>query len=244
MRIVAAPERAAVDHASAQALPLFPSMPTCRAVAVLALAFPACEPVFDAADASPAGEQIDAQLPDPLPSADLDWRRGGDSTGADPDAQPSCMSAEWIWPVPSNENVAQKFGNPITYQSCGFHTGLDISAKADLDILAAASGVVVHVGPLWYQGVGKGRGPFAIILDHGGGVYSTYGHGSAALVEVGDCASAGQVIGKIGSLGFSSGPHLHFEVLSDTSFTGDWTKPFDHACDHYLDPLPLFAADE
>jgi Peptidase family M23 len=144
---------------------------------------------------------------------------------------------QWVWPVPLHHAIAQDYGNPIQYQSCGFHTGLDIGGSIGDPVVAAADGVVVHVGPLWFSGAGQGRGPYAIVLQHGDGpLYSTYGHNDAALVTVGDEVAAGDPIADLGTLGYSSGPHLHFEILEGTPFTGEWQLPFDDACDHYRDP--------
>lgn len=143
----------------------------------------------------------------------------------------------WAWPVPMTPSIVQDFGNPIQYQSCGFHTGLDIVGGIGDPIVAASDGVVVHVGPMWFSGDGQGRGPHAIILQHGDGpLYSTYGHNDATLVSVGEVVSAGELIAEMGTLGYSSGPHLHFEILDGTPFTGDWQVPFAGACDHYRDP--------
>lgn len=148
-----------------------------------------------------------------------------------------CQNNEkrYAWTVPGGY-VCQAFGKKISYQTCGFHTGLDICAKNGDDILAMASGVVVHVGPLWYDAPGTGRGPYSIVVDHGNGFYSTYGHNSKTIVKVGDNIVAGQKIGEIGNLGFSYGPHLHLEVLENAKWSGDWRRPFVDACSKYKDP--------
>ena len=62
----------------------------------------------------------------------------------------------------------------------------------------------------WYGGYGN-----AVIIDHGGGVQTLYGHNSSLSVQPGDRVRAGQVIAKVGSTGDSTGPHLHFEVQVD-----------------------------
>lgn len=146
-------------------------------------------------------------------------------------------ASEWVWPVPMTLSIVQDFGNPIAYQTCGFHTGIDVVGEIGDPVLAAADGVVVHVGPMWFSGDGQGRGPHAIILQHGDGLlYSTYGHNDAALVDVGESVIAGEPVAELGTLGYSSGPHLHFEIVEGTPFTGDWQVPFADACDHYRDP--------
>jgi len=145
--------------------------------------------------------------------------------------------SEWIWPTPLTPSIGQDFGNPIDYQSCGFHTGLDIGGSIGDPLVAVADGVVVHVGPMWFSGTGQGRGPFAIIVQHDGDhLYSTYGHNDAAWVEVGDAVVAGETIADMGTLGYSSGPHIHFEMVQGQAFTGDWQVPFESACDAYRDP--------
>lgn len=86
-----------------------------------------------------------------------------------------------------------------------FHIGLDISGNNGKPFKAAAAGTVVSSG---YSG-SYGN---IIEIDHGNGVSTVYAHASSLLVEKGDKVAAGQVIGKVGSTGFTTGPHLHFEV--------------------------------
>src|SRR5690606_15480838 len=120
---------------------------------------------------------------------------------------------KYAWTVPSSTRICQGYKVPISYQTCGFHTGLDICAAQGADIVAMADGKVIHVGPLWYDGANQGRGPYSVVIDHGNGLISTYGHQSKTIVKAGDKVISGQKIGEIGSLGYSSGPHLHLEVL-------------------------------
>ena len=209
---------------------------------IIASLLPACDPgVIDSTDGSDIGDDVG---------------QPGDETGDEPTADhrvdngvvlddlvvpgnPACVATDWTWPVPAAPGITQHYGNEISYQTCGFHTGLDIGAADGTDIVASATGTVVHVGPMWYAGESQGRGPYAIIIDHGDGVFSTYGHNSESLVEQGDCVSEGQTIALIGNLGYSFGPHLHFEVLAGTQFTGDWSVPFSDACAHYINPMDL-----
>jgi murein DD-endopeptidase MepM/ murein hydrolase activator NlpD len=89
-----------------------------------------------------------------------------------------------------------------------FHAGLDISAPRGRPIVAAADGVVIHSG--WINGYGN-----AIVIEHGGGVETLYGHCSALVVNSGVRVSRGQVIALVGSTGRSTGNHCHFEVRSN-----------------------------
>ncbi len=153
-----------------------------------------------------------------------------------PDPAPIPAPSKYAWTVPAYTSICQNYGNKIAYQSCGFHTGTDICAKQGAAILALADGKVVHVGPLWLDGAGQGRGPYSVVMDHGGGMYSTYGHNSKTIVKAGDVLKAGEKIGEVGSLGYSSGPHLHLEVLTNTAWTGNWRAPFASACSKYVNP--------
>jgi murein DD-endopeptidase MepM/ murein hydrolase activator NlpD len=143
---------------------------------------------------------------------------------------------QYTWPVPDVRTVCQEFGVPVDYQTCGFHTGTDICASSTgPDILSIADGRVVYVGPLWLQGADVGRGDHAVVVQHSPQFYSTYSHNQSALVGEGDCVERGQHIAELGDEGYSYGPHLHIEILSGTSFTGDWVTPFQNACSHYED---------
>ena len=86
-----------------------------------------------------------------------------------------------------------------------FHPGLDIGAPMGTTITAAAGGTVISAG--WYGGYGN-----YILIDHGGGVATGYGHCSRIFVAAGQTVQRGQAIGAVGSTGASTGPHLHFEV--------------------------------
>ena len=108
--------------------------------------------------------------------------------------------------LPLNGRITSEFGmrsHPIL-GGRRMHTGLDIAAPSGTAIHAAADGVVIMSG--WRNGYGK-----TVVIDHGGGVSTLYGHCSQLLVNVNDRVTQGQVIAKVGSTGLSTGPHCHFE---------------------------------
>jgi murein DD-endopeptidase MepM/ murein hydrolase activator NlpD len=109
------------------------------------------------------------------------------------------------WPV--SGSVSSGFGyriHPISGVR-KLHTGIDISAGSGTPIVAAASGTVILAQ--WYGGYGN-----AVVIDHGGGLATLYAHQSSMAVGVGQAVADGQVIGYVGSTGYSTGPHLHFET--------------------------------
>ncbi len=103
------------------------------------------------------------------------------------------------------------YGVITQYYRGGGHTGIDIGARSGTTIRAADSGYVKSAS---YQG---GYGRF-IVIDHNNGIITRYAHCSSISVSEGQSVVKGQAIGTVGSTGRSTGPHLHFEVLSRGSF--------------------------
>ena len=112
------------------------------------------------------------------------------------------------WPVPSCHTVSSGYGGRIhpTTGKYKFHGGLDIPGSYGSAIVAANSGKVI-----WAGNRGDSYGNY-VIIDHGGGVSTLYGHSSKVLVSTGQSVSRGQRIANVGSTGRSTGPHCHFEV--------------------------------
>jgi murein DD-endopeptidase MepM/ murein hydrolase activator NlpD len=135
-----------------------------------------------------ASAEIAAQL---AASAGASEGGGGGGGGA-----PSASG--FIWPVsgPVTSGYGWRWGR--------MHEGIDIGAPCRTPIRAAASGTIVYAG--WMDGYGN-----IVIIDHGGGIGTAYGHQSAIYVG-GGSVSQGQTIGAVGSTGHSTGCHLHFEV--------------------------------
>ncbi len=101
-------------------------------------------------------------------------------------------------------SLSQRFGRTSFERN---HTGIDLDSRSGTAILASASGRVVGVIRGWGGGYGN-----HIIIDHGGGFTTLYGHLSAFKVSAGQWVNAGQQIGIMGSTGWSTGVHLHFEI--------------------------------
>ena len=123
----------------------------------------------------------------------------------DPDS--AYIGGRFVWPAPASYYLTSEFGwriHPI-YNTWKYHSGIDIGAAYGTNVVAAASGTVILSQE--YGGYGE-----CIMIDHGGGVTTLYGHMSRRLVSVGQTVSAGQLIGKVGDSGVSDGAHLHFEV--------------------------------
>jgi len=108
---------------------------------------------------------------------------------------------------PTKGILTSGFGNRISPISgtMRFHAGIDIGSDSGTPVVAAASGEVVQAG---YMG---GYG-YAVIIYHGGGFSTVYGHLSKFAVSTGQKVQRNQIIGYVGSTGFATGPHLHFEV--------------------------------
>lgn len=110
-----------------------------------------------------------------------------------------------IWPCEGE--ITSRFG----YRSSPFggggdyHPGIDIANSYGTVVHATAAGVVVFAG--WYSGYGN-----LVQIDHGQGIVSLYGHNQALLVQVGQPVKKGDAISEMGSTGFSTGPHVHYEI--------------------------------
>jgi murein DD-endopeptidase MepM/ murein hydrolase activator NlpD len=111
-----------------------------------------------------------------------------------------------VWPVVGN--LESGFGgrrNPFGGSSLEFHSGQDIDAAWGDPVVAGATGKVLFVG--WQNGYGQ-----LVVIDHGGGLTSRYGHLSHIDVAQGQTVQRSQFIGRVGSTGRSTGPHLHYEI--------------------------------
>ena len=117
------------------------------------------------------------------------------------------IGGELAWPVPGYTRITSKYAmrvHPITGQY-KLHTGVDIGAPEGANFIAANDGIVVKAE----RNSAYGN---MVIIDHGGGISTLYAHGSEILVQLGQSVKRGESILKVGSTGYSTGPHAHFEV--------------------------------
>lgn len=126
------------------------------------------------------------------------------------------------WPSRASKRITDVFGmrlHPI-YGIWKMHTGIDIGAGKETDILAAADGTVIRTA------FSYGYGNY-VMIDHGGGVVTLYAHSCKILVRVGDKVKRGDVIALVGTTGCSTGYHIHFEVRVNGSYKDplQWVTP-------------------
>lgn len=122
-----------------------------------------------------------------------------------------------IWPV--RGQITSPFGwrtHPI-FGTRKFHSGIDIAANYGVPVVAADEGVVISSG--WMGGYGN-----TVVIDHGSGTSTLYAHNSELWVRNGEKVAKGQTIALIGSTGYSTGPHSHFEVRRH----GEVTNPLNY----------------
>ena len=133
------------------------------------------------------------------------------------------IGGQMAWPTPGYTRITSEFGmreHPITgvYK---LHTGLDIGAPMGANFIAANDGTVISAK--YSSGYGN-----MVIIDHGGGITTLYAHGSSIEVTVGQKVKRGDIVLKVGSTGYSTGPHAHFEVRVNGS---------------YVNPLPYITSN-
>ncbi|MBW3665057.1 MAG: peptidoglycan DD-metalloendopeptidase family protein [Actinobacteria bacterium] len=121
------------------------------------------------------------------------WRAGAPGSG------------ELVWPTDGRKTSDFGWRTHPIFGSRRMHAGIDISGSTGQAVVSAAEGLVVHAD--WRGGYG-----LAVVIDHGGGVATLYGHLSSISVAAGEVVGQSQTVGAVGSTGWSTGPHLHFEV--------------------------------
>ncbi|OOB79189.1 MAG: hypothetical protein BEN18_04635 [Epulopiscium sp. Nuni2H_MBin001] len=129
----------------------------------------------------------------------------------------SSSSNIFSWPVPGQYYISSQYNsrsNPISGLT-EFHQGIDIPAPYGTTVVAAAAGKVITAG--WVNGYG-----YTVMIDHGSGLVTLYAHNSSLNVSVGQLVAQGQNIAGVGSTGYSTGNHCHFEVRLNGEHTNPW----------------------
>ena len=129
------------------------------------------------------------------------------------------VGGKLAWPLEAEYPITSYFGmrfHPILKKT-KMHTGIDIGAPYGSNILAAADGEVITAE--WVPAYG-----LTVIIDNGSGIVTLYAHMSKILVHKGQVVKRNNVIGRVGSTGYSTGPHLHFEVR----INGDVVNPLSY----------------
>lgn len=133
------------------------------------------------------------------------------------------------WPVPGYTRISSPYGmrfHPILHVT-KLHTGVDIGAPRGANFVAANDGIVVKAG------LNAAYGNM-VIIDHGGGISTLYAHGDEILVQVGQTVKRNDPILKVGSTGYSTGPHAHFEVR----INGIVTNPMEYITNGVIPESP------
>lgn len=125
------------------------------------------------------------------------------------------VGGKMTWPLPGSYTITSPFGNRLhpVLKVYKLHTGVDIAGNScnGKPVVAAADGTVI---------VAKYSTSYGnyVVIDHGGGITTLYAHSSKLEVSVGQQVKAGQEIMKVGTTGYSTGPHLHFEVRENGTY--------------------------
>ena len=126
------------------------------------------------------------------------------------------------WPLPASDYITSDFGHreSPTAGASSNHQGIDIGASTGSSITAADGGTVITAS------YSSSAGNY-VVISHGNGLSTVYMHCSKLLVSEGDTVSKGQTIAKVGSTGYSTGPHLHFGVRKNGSYVDptDYVSP-------------------
>ena len=142
-------------------------------------------------------------VPDGVKPSEVLWSPVARVRQVTPNAGTVVASGSFVWPA----------GGTITQRFAWYHKGMDIANNAAPAILAADSGRVIVAG--WPDSYGYGN---RVVIDHGNGFRTLYGHLSQIWVVAGQTVNRGDAIGKMGSTGRSTGIHLHFEVIQNGTY--------------------------
>lgn len=171
--------------------------------------------------------RLDSEIKEAIRKASQSGSSSNGSSGTNAGTMDSNISSSgWAWPLPySGVYLTSYYGyryHPLD-GDWRYHSGIDISMgdAYGKNIIATRDGTVILSSLESESGTGYGN---YIIIDHGDGYTSLYGHCSELLVSTGQRVSKGQIIARVGSTGWSTGPHLHFEVR----YNGETVDPLDY----------------
>lgn len=138
------------------------------------------------------------------------------------------QQGEWLWPVEPRFHFLTTYFGYDSWRK-GNHSGIDIGDGGinGTDVYASKSGVVITAKDTYIPGYSYGK---YVVIDHGDGYSTLYGHCSAIYVTVGQQVNQGDVIAAVGNTGWSTGPHMHFEVRVN----GIAQDPFNYVKKHWL----------
>lgn len=142
---------------------------------------------------------------------------GSDTSSNITSSVSNSSGGKFTWPCPSSHTITSPYGyrvDPIAKVN-RLHNGIDIGASHGSSIVAAGSGTVI--GAAYSNSMGN-----YVMISHGNGITTVYMHCSSLLVQSGQQVSKGQQIAKVGSTGYSTGPHLHFSVMKNGSYVNPW----------------------
>ncbi len=126
-------------------------------------------------------------------------------------------AGKFAWPTPGYTRVTSDYGMRVhpVLRTSRMHTGVDIGAPSGSPAVVGELGEVIYTG--WFGGYG-----WTVVVDHGGDVSSMYPHLSKITVKEGQIVTRGQEVGKVGTSGLSTGPHMHFEVREKGDPVNPW----------------------
>ncbi len=145
-----------------------------------------------------------AAAPSVTPAPAAQPQRTAATASQAPAAEPVRATGSFIWPAQGT--FTQGYGGNVAFYGPGGHNGVDVANRIGTPVVAADGGVVTYAG--WKGGLGN-----AVVIDHGNGFVTEYGHASALNVSVGQRVARGQQIMAMGSTGNSTGSHVHFSVI-------------------------------
>lgn len=172
--------------------------------------------------------RLDSEIKEAIRKAQNSGNSSGENSGGQNagNMNSNVSSAGWAWPMPYDGVYLTSYYGYRYHPLDGdwrYHSGIDVSMSGAYgkNIVATRAGTVILSSLESESGTGYGN---YIIIDHGDGYTSLYGHCSELLVSQGQRVSRGQIIARVGSTGWSTGPHLHFEVR----YNGETVDPLDY----------------